>query len=127
MFWIVGCSSGQGARFNVLQNPGSGHQIRLAGTNLCMGRGAFDKETGEWKRRLMQAVTCNKNDPNQLWAPFTDLSKFELRPFDHRGLTEEDADCVSQLHHPKREEIISLHNCKLCRIYETRFWEEYKE
>lgn len=125
MFWIMGCSSGHGARFNVLENPGSGHQIRLDGTNLCMGRGAPDADTGEWKRRLMQAVKCNAGDVNQLWAPFESLAKFELRPLEHAGLTEEDAECVSQLHHPKNEEVISMHGCKLSRIYETRYWEEY--
>lgn len=125
MFWIMGCLSDQGARFNVLENPGSGHQIRLAGSNLCMGRGAPDADTGEWKRRLMQAVKCNRDDPNQLWAPFESLSKFELRPLEHAGRSEEDAECVSQLHHPKNEEVISMHGCKLSRIYETRYWEEY--
>eukprot|EP00526_Cylindrotheca_closterium_P013782 CAMPEP_0113610632 /NCGR_PEP_ID=MMETSP0017_2-20120614/5129_1 /TAXON_ID=2856 /ORGANISM="Cylindrotheca closterium" /LENGTH=354 /DNA_ID=CAMNT_0000519531 /DNA_START=75 /DNA_END=1139 /DNA_ORIENTATION=- /assembly_acc=CAM_ASM_000147 len=125
MFWIMGCESGMGARFNVVENPGSGHQIRLDGTNLCMGRGAPDADTGEWKRRLMQAVKCNNADVNQLWAPFEKLSKFELRPMEHAGRTEEDAECVSQLHHPKNEEVISMHGCKLSRIYETRYWEEY--
>jgi len=125
MFWIMGCLEGQGARFNVLENPGSGHQIRIDGTNLCMGRGAPDADTGEWKRRLMQAVKCNREDVNQLWAPFPSLSKFELRPLEHAGRSEEDAECVSQLHHPKNEEVISMHGCKLSRIYETRYWEEY--
>ncbi|CAJ1934314.1 unnamed protein product [Cylindrotheca closterium] len=125
MFWIMGCRPGQGARFNVLENPGSGHQVRLAGTNICMGRGAPDADTGEWKRRLMQAVKCDNKDANQLWAPFEKLSKFELRPFEHAGRTEDDAECVSQLHHPKNGEVISMHGCKLSRIYETRYWEEY--
>lgn len=125
MFWVVGCDPDEGALFNVLENPGSGHQMRVAGTNLCMGRGAPDGETGEWKKRLMQAVKCNSKDPNQLWVPFNSLSKFELRPLEHEGRSEEDADCVSQLHHPKDTEVISMHGCKLCRIYETRYWEEY--
>jgi len=125
MFWIMGCASGQGARFNILENPGSGHQVRIDGTNLCIGRGAADADTGEWKRRLMQAVKCNNADVNQLWAPFPSLSKFELRPLEHANRSEEDAECVSQLHHPKNEEVLSMHGCKLSRIYETRYWEEF--
>eukprot|EP00980_Cylindrotheca_fusiformis_P010040 scaffold2214_cov139-Cylindrotheca_fusiformis.AAC.37 len=78
------------------------------------------------RKRLMKVVKCDKNDKSQQWAPIDSLSKFELRPFEDDGLTEDEAKCVSQLHHPKNEEILSMYDCKTIRIYETRYWEEYK-
>eukprot|EP00980_Cylindrotheca_fusiformis_P010038 scaffold2214_cov139-Cylindrotheca_fusiformis.AAC.35 len=126
MFWVHQCKE-RGSEFNIVDNGDQGIQVRLANTNLCMGRGAIDMETGNFGKRLMKAVICNKNDKSQQWAPIKSITKFELRPLEDEGEPEEEAQCVSQLHHPKDEEILSLHECKLCRIYETRYWEEYKE
>jgi hypothetical protein len=123
MFWIDKCD-GRGSEFNILTNPGSGYQVRLAGSNLCIRRGAIDGETGLFKNRLLKAEKCDANDASQLWAPFPSLSKFELRPLSDVNKDEDNAECVSQLHHPKNSEVLSLHGCKLSRIYETRYWEE---
>eukprot|EP00980_Cylindrotheca_fusiformis_P013874 scaffold3598_cov115-Cylindrotheca_fusiformis.AAC.10 len=125
MFWVDRCN-GRGSEFNIVDNGDLGMQVRLAGTNLCMGRGVIDKETGHLRERLMKAVVCDKNDKFQQWAPIKSLSKFELRALDDAGLPEENAMCVSQLHHPKNNEILSMYGCKNCRIYETRYWEEYQ-
>ena len=65
------------------------------------------------------------DEKDQLWAPWHDFDKFELRPYEQRNWDERDAYCVSQLHHPKDDEMIGMHNCRLCRIYETQYWEEY--
>jgi hypothetical protein len=125
MFWIHGCD-GRGSQFNILTNPGSGYQIRLAGTDLCIQRGAIDGVTGLFRSRLLKAEKCDGSEGGgQLWAPFPSLAKFELRPLNDADKSEDNAGCVSQLHHPKNEEVISLHGCKLSRIYETRYWEEY--
>ena len=100
----------------MIQDPYSGAvQIRLDGTNLCLDR----------NNRYLRARICNSGDEDQWWAPVLDLEKFELKPLDHQHLDERDARCASQLHHPKDEEVVSMHNCRLSRIYETQFWEEY--
>eukprot|EP00980_Cylindrotheca_fusiformis_P013873 scaffold3598_cov115-Cylindrotheca_fusiformis.AAC.9 len=126
MFWVHRCSD-RGSEFNIIDNGDLGMQVRLAGTNLCMGRGAISKETDHFNEHLMQAMKCDKHDKFQQWAPIKSLSRFELRAFEDVDRSEEDAMCVSQLHHPKNEEVLSMFECKLCRIYETRYWEEYKE
>eukprot|EP00980_Cylindrotheca_fusiformis_P013869 scaffold3598_cov115-Cylindrotheca_fusiformis.AAC.5 len=125
MFWVHECRD-RGSEFNIVDNGNRGMQVRLAGTNLCMGRGVINKE-GRFKDRLMQAVKCDKNDESQQWAPIKSLSRFELRALEDDGLPEDDVLCVSQLHHPKNEEILAMHGCKVSRIYETRYWEEFKE
>eukprot|EP00980_Cylindrotheca_fusiformis_P013872 scaffold3598_cov115-Cylindrotheca_fusiformis.AAC.8 len=125
MFWVHRCRD-RGSKFNIVDNGDRGMQVRLAGTNLCMGRGVTDKETGRYRKRLMKAVKCDKYDKFQQWAPIKSLSRFELRALEEDGVPEKDAMCVSQLHHPKNEEILAMHGCKLSRIYETRYWEEYK-
>jgi hypothetical protein len=65
------------------------------------------------------------NDKDQLWAPWHDFSKFELRPYHEKDMSEREAFCVSQLHHPKDKEVLGMHNCRLSRLYETRYWEDY--
>jgi len=125
MFWVMECED-RGAHFNIITDPATGgYQIRLNSTELCMTRGAIDDD-GSTLNRILRAVPCNLADDNQLWAPFPYLNKFELRPLKQAGKDEGDADCVSQLHHPKGEEVISMHSCKLSRIYETRYWEEWQ-
>ena len=44
---------------------------------------------------------------------------------DQKDLGERESRCASQHHHPKEEEIVSMHDCRLSRIYETQFWEEF--
>jgi hypothetical protein len=65
------------------------------------------------------------SEKDQLWAPWHDFSKFALRALEQEDWGEQEAECVSQLHHPKSEEVVSMHNCRLCRIYETQYWGEY--
>lgn len=125
MFWVHDCVD-RGSEFNLLTNS-KGMQVRVAGTNLCIGRGGIDGETGIFRNRILTAVKCDRSDDSQLWATVTSLSKFELRPLDDANKSEDNAECISQLHHPKNEEVISLHGCKLSRIYETRYWEEYQD
>jgi hypothetical protein len=47
--------------------------------------------------------TCDNSKSNQLWAAMPNRNKFEIRPYDQRNLSVNDARCLSQLHHPKRE------------------------
>eukprot|EP00980_Cylindrotheca_fusiformis_P013865 scaffold3598_cov115-Cylindrotheca_fusiformis.AAC.1 len=115
MFWVNRCNGG--SKVNIVNNGDLGLQVRMADTNLCMRRFSDD--------RLLKAVKCDKNDKSQQWAPINTLSRFELRALEHDGLPEDEAMCVSQLHHPKNEEILAMHGCKDSRIYETRYWEEY--
>jgi hypothetical protein len=99
----------------VLQKPRSGYLLRLDDSNLCIER----------KNKLLIVGKCDMNDMDQLWAPWHDFSQFELRALEQEDWGEREADCVSQLHHPKSEELVGMRNCRLSRIYETRYWEEY--
>jgi hypothetical protein len=105
--WIRSCQS-RGTEFNVLQEPKSdGYLLRLDNRNLCLSRVENQK---------VMVKECDMDDKEQLWAPWADFSKFELRPHDEIGLTEREADCVSQLHHPKDEELLSVSKCS-CKDY----------
>eukprot|EP00980_Cylindrotheca_fusiformis_P013868 scaffold3598_cov115-Cylindrotheca_fusiformis.AAC.4 len=115
LFWVHRCN-GRGSKFNIVDNGDRGIQVRLADTNLCMGR---------FGSRFLKAVKCDRKDRSQQWAPINTLSKFELRSLEEKGRPEDEAQCVSQQHHPKYEEMLALHECKVSRIYETRYWEEY--
>jgi hypothetical protein len=123
MFWIMECEK-RGAEFNIVTDPKTGgYQLRLEGTDFCIGRGVRDN--GAYKSRILAVKDCDISDGKQLWAPFPYLNKFDLRPLEDAGKEEGEADCISQLHHPKAEEVLSMHSCKLSRIYETRYWEEW--
>ena len=93
LIWIQRCKDVR-TRFEIEQNPGSGDQIRLYDTNLCV---ASREDFG----KFMELRQCDNSRQNQLWTPIIDSTKFELRPWSQRGLSSKQASCVSQLHHPK--------------------------
>mmetsp|Transcript_39969 Transcript_39969/g.96446 ORF Transcript_39969/g.96446 Transcript_39969/m.96446 type:complete len:496 (+) Transcript_39969:60-1547(+) len=113
--WIRDCRR-YGNEYNVLQKHKAGFTLRLHNTNLCIER----------RNKHLMMKRCNINDPDQQFVAWDDMTKFELRPLAMAGWTEREADCVSQLHHPKSEEVVGMHNCRLCRHFETRYWEIYK-
>jgi len=113
--WIRDCRD-RGNRFNVLQIAESeSFMLRLDNTGLCIER----------RNKHLMFRTCNENEIDQQFVPWSDWSKFELRPLEMKEWTEREADCASQLHHPKAKEVVGLRNCRLSRIYETRHWERY--
>lgn len=116
--WIRDCRGDRGNRFNVLENRQSGFMLRIASTDLCVTRE---------RRRWLKLDQCDRNRMDQQFVPWENYDKFELRPLAYKGWGEREADCVSQLHHPKQDELVSLRNCRLCRIYETRYWQVYMD
>ncbi|KAL3936485.1 MAG: hypothetical protein SGBAC_008205 [Bacillariaceae sp.] len=112
--WIRDCRS-RGNRFNVLQIDQKSFMLRLDNTNLCIER----------RNKHLMFRPCDENDMDQQFVPWYDWNKFELRPLAMESWGEREADCVSQLHHPKQDEVVGMHNCRLSRIYETRHWERY--
>ena len=89
--------------------------LRLDDTNLCL----------EKVNMHIIVRRCNESEINQQFVPWYDWSQFELRPLTMEGWSERDADCVSQEHHPKEDEVVGMHNCREQRYYETRYWEIY--
>lgn len=119
MFWIRDCKE-RGNRFNVIQNKDEngrnrGYQLRIADTNLCMERINVH----------LVVQQCDLNNHEQLWVDWSNMGKFELRPLHMKDLTERQANCMSQHHHPKDGELLGMRNCRLNRIYETNWWEAY--
>lgn len=97
-------------KFNVLQSQTSGYVLRINNSrNLCVSR--IDG-------RKLYVTKCNVEDEDQLWAPWSDFSKFELRPYHEIGWGEREADCISQLHHPKDDEVLSVRG--VCFYYLLR-------
>mmetsp|Transcript_37632 Transcript_37632/g.91337 ORF Transcript_37632/g.91337 Transcript_37632/m.91337 type:complete len:347 (-) Transcript_37632:1939-2979(-) len=91
LIWIMKCRDTRN-RFEIIENKSSGNQIRIYGTNLC-----FSTINGRW----LELKPCDNRLSNQLWTPFSDRNKFELRPYSQRDRPTNDATCLSQLHHPK--------------------------
>jgi hypothetical protein len=117
MIWIRRCKDDRrDYKFNILKNSGSGDQVRVEDTNLCLST---------VNNRYLELKTCNKNSSRQLFKPITNIHKFELRPYHQRNWSISDAQCLSQLHHPKDKELVGLHQCQTARNHETLFWEEY--
>lgn len=115
LIWIHNCKDVR-KRFDIIQNPGSGDQIQVHGTNLC-----FSNRENRW----LELRPCNKNISNQLWTPMTNRGKFEIRPYFQRNFSTKDALCISQLHHPKSTEVLALRECWLNIHYETNYWMEW--
>jgi hypothetical protein len=117
MIWIRKCKdNSRDYKFNILKNSGSGDQVRVEDTNLCLST---------VRNRYLELKTCDKNSSRQLFKPITNIHKFELRPYSQRNWSISDAQCLSQLHHPKDKELVGLHQCETARNHETLFWEEY--
>jgi hypothetical protein len=115
--WIRECKDDRrDVKFNIITNSGSGDQVRVAGTNLCLST---------VNNKYLELKPCNKNSSRQLFATITNLSKFVLRPYSQRTWTENIAKCISQLHHPKNKEVVGLHQCEEARNHQTIYWEEY--
>ncbi|CAJ1935187.1 unnamed protein product [Cylindrotheca closterium] len=115
LVWIEWCNR-RDYQFEIIQHYNSGSQVRVHGTDLCFST---------VYNRYLELRVCNQTDALQLWSPIADTKKFELRPFDQRNLTRDDARCLSQQHHPKSEELVGLHSCAEARQDETVYWAEY--
>ena len=115
LMWIQTCRETQ-KRFEILENPHSGDQIRVFGTNLCLS---------SINNRHIELRTCDNTKSNQLWASMPNRDKFEIRPYDQRNLSVDEARCLSQLHHPKPTEVIALRSCRENINHETNYWSEY--
>jgi hypothetical protein len=93
--WMQTCKDHSRSNFEIIKNAGIGDQIRVFSTNLCLSA-VFN--------RWIQLKTCDNTDSDQLFGPINNLDKFEIRPYDQRLLPMDQANCVSQSHHPKAEE-----------------------
>ena len=114
--WIRKCQDNRDYQFNILKNPGSGDQVRVHGTNLCLSTVGI---------HYLEVKNCDKNSSNQLFKPISSLDRFELRPYHMRNWSLNDARCVSQHHHPKDKEVVGLWVCKYPKGDGTMWWEEY--
>lgn len=115
LMWIQRCRETR-KRFEILEHPNSANQIRVYGTNLCLA---------SIRNRYIELKACDSTRSNQLWASMPNRDKFEIRPYDQRNLSVNEAKCLSQLHHPKPTEVISLRSCRENIDHETNYWSVY--
>mmetsp|Transcript_21098 Transcript_21098/g.51906 ORF Transcript_21098/g.51906 Transcript_21098/m.51906 type:complete len:153 (+) Transcript_21098:1-459(+) len=102
--------------FEIIKHDGRGDQVRVHGTSLCFSI-INDK--------YLELRTCDRTKPEQLFAPIEDTMKFELRPYDQRNLSDREAQCLSQRHHPKDKEMVGLFRCRTNINHETNYWTEF--
>jgi hypothetical protein len=89
-----------------------GDFIQVLGTNLCL-----ERKGG----RFVALETCNRNETLQRWLNFLPNEQpFSWEPFGQKGIG-----CVSNHHHPKLEEVISVHDCAISHYWDTGFWNTY--
>ena len=111
--WLQNCGTDEGnAQFQIIPgaNDGSGDQIKIKDTDLCVER------TGP-NKRLMVLGTCNSTMLEQKWQGFDLDTVFDWRPSGH------DEYCVSQHHHPKLGEVVYAETCYLAYAYDTALWQ----
>lgn len=93
LIWIRKCKDTRRKfEWNIVNNQGSGDQIRAAGTNMCLH--TVDK-------RYLEIQPCDNTKSEQLFTPIATLEKFELRPYYQRAWSRDEAVCLTQMHHPK--------------------------
>ncbi|KAL3939442.1 MAG: hypothetical protein SGBAC_005844, partial [Bacillariaceae sp.] len=112
LIWVEWCNR-RDYQFEIIQHYDSSNQVRVHGTDLCFST---------VRNRYLELRPCQKSDALQLWSPIADTKRFELRPFDQRNWTRDEARCLSQQHHPKSEELVALHSCAEARQDETVYW-----
>jgi len=114
--WIQSCNGVErpsgNAIFNVITTE-TGDSIKVKGTNLCLTR---------VKPRFINLQTCSDNNPRQLWAQTLSMDQpFDLRPADATEFGDEPF-CVTQHHHPKQYEIITMKTCRVAHKWNTGLW-----
>ncbi|CAJ1937626.1 unnamed protein product [Cylindrotheca closterium] len=115
--WLQSCkNTSRDYRFEFLHNDGSGFQIRAFNTSLCFST---------VRNTYIEMRPCDSRRSSQLFNPIQFSTKFELRTYEERNLPVDEARCVSQLHHPKANEMIGLHRCDWAVNDTTNFWEQY--
>ena len=112
--WLHGCRKGYGHNFQAV-TVGDFHQIKVAGTELCVGR---------YLKRYVTIQNCNLYNRNLLWQKIrADGGPFDLKPAD--GSRDPEPFCVTQQHHPKPYEILGVKECDLAHLWETGYWMTY--
>jgi hypothetical protein len=118
LIWIRKCKDDRrDYKFKIIKNPGSGDQVRVQGGSMCLST---------VQNRYLEVQPCDNTKSIQLWKPITNLDKFELRPYNQRNLSSNDAVCLTQMHHPKDKELVGLQPCRRALGHETLYWEEYQ-
>jgi hypothetical protein len=117
LIWIRKCKdSSRDYKFNIIKNQGSGDQVRVQGSTMCLST---------VQNRYLELQPCDNTKSIQLWKPIANLNKFELRPYYQRNWSSNDAVCLTQMHHPKDKELVGLQPCRRALGHETLYWEEY--
>jgi hypothetical protein len=86
--------------------------IRIHDTNLCFERISND----------IFLYNCDMGKDRQLWfAKNGDLdgSRFEISP---KGKS---SHCITQRHHPKKDEEVEIEPCNTARRGDTSYWNRY--
>ena len=108
--WLQKCNRHNSKQRFYFQPSQNGHQLRKAGTNLCLDR---------VQSNVYQLQPCNGGDPRQVLIGFKRNSPFELMP---KG---DSSRCLNQHHHPKATEIVETTACRTARIWFTNQWIVY--
>lgn len=108
--WLQSCGSDKGnARFQLIQHASGGDQIKTREYDLCMTR---------VESKYIQLLDCDEDEDRQRWYGFQPYGEpFELLP------AEKLYRCLTQWHHPKREEIVYAGTCETAQEDDTSMWE----
>jgi hypothetical protein len=109
--YIYTCS-GSSERFDFVESASNYYLIQIHGTNLCFER----------KRNDIFLKNCDMGNDDQLWfAKKGDFegARVEISP---KGKS---SHCITQRHHPKKDEEVELESCSTARKGETSYWNRY--
>jgi hypothetical protein len=124
--WIQNCNGWKGSKGNTefeivrgLEFPGA-DQLKIRDKNLCMERA---------DNIHLHLRGCDPTEVKQLWVGFLVDQPFDLQPLQQNLRPSQYNDpvetprCISQDHHPKKNEILFLEECQKAHFWNTGLWE----
>lgn len=122
------CAAGRGiyitdcarttSKFELKSTGGGVYSIKLADSNLCL-----QGSRSGGSSRFITAENCDSGDRRQQWnlTKGSENSRFQIRPVTSPG------DCVTQSHHPREGEVLSLADCRIPEAPgdDTSYWVKY--
>lgn len=114
--WIKFCNDDQDEQYFVYEEvsgTGGGRLKPYTAQSLCL------EKTGS---RAMVLKTCQDGNMDQILMGFAMSGAFELYPYGHDTASTSSPKCLSQAHHPKKEEEIEAFTCDSARGDKTSLW-----
>jgi len=118
--WIQFCNDDKDEQYLVYEAVSDGGRLKpYTAQYLCL----------EWTgpgSKTMSLQPCEDDNTAQILVGFNMYSPFELHPYGYDPSSTDSPLCLSQAHHPKKEEKIKAYDCEKTRDDRTSLWQVYE-